>query len=259
MTTTARAILAGGLVTLSIWDSVAQAYGGFGEELDADKFEIKPSFEDKTSESRSHRDYGQARASVVLPKPTEISIDLSAASVQALSMQFQGIVTALTQGSGNQPATDFAVTKLGVWLPLGKRNISESGLVLTDSGATEDYTLGTHFRINWLRGEIMFIPDAPNGPSKDDVIKVAMSWGAVDGKKILGGRVSQVRCQARFDGKNLVDGSPIEVDVWECVLGSGNGFDFLAPDFSPISLSGKIVTPPGKDQGYEVNLPAASG
>ena len=80
----------------------------------------------------------------------------------------------------------------------------------------------------------------------------------MDGKKILGGRVTQVRCQARLDGRNMVDGSPIEVDVHECVLGSNNGFDFLGSDYSAITLSGKIVTPPGKTEGYEVRLPGAT-
>lgn len=258
MTTTARAILAGGLVSLSVWDTVALKYAGFGAPLDADKFEIKPNFEEKVSESRSHLDYGQARASVVLPKPTEITIELSAASVEALGMQFQGLVQALTQSSGSQTATDFTVTKTGVWLPLGKRNISSTGFVLTDATAATTYVLGTHFEVNWLRGEIMFLAGASGGPAASDVLKLAMSWGAVDGKKILGGRITQVRCQARLDGKNMVDGAPIEVDVWECVLGSNNGFDFLGSDYSAITLSGKIVTPAGKTEGYEVRFPGAA-
>ena len=114
MTTTARAILAGGLVSLSVYNTVALAYGGFGDAFDADKFEIKPSFEEKVSESRSHLDYGQARASVILPKPTEITIELSAASVQAMAMQFQGMVQSLTQASGALTAVNSTVTALGV-------------------------------------------------------------------------------------------------------------------------------------------------
>jgi len=256
MTTTARAILAGGLVSLNVWNTVAQAYDGFGAPLDADKFEIKPNFEEKVSESRSHLDYGQARASVVLPKPTEITIELSAANVEALAMQFQGMVQALTQSSGT--ATDRAITvsKIGVWLPLGNRNVSSTGFVVTNNAASTNYVLGTHYEVNWLRGEIMFIPGV-DSPAAADTVKVDMSWGAVDGKKILGGRITQVRCQARLDGKNMVDGAPIEVDVHECVLGSNNGFDFLGSDYSAITLSGKIVTPAGKTEGYEVRFPGA--
>lgn len=257
MTTTARAYLGAGLVTLNIWNTVTQAYGGFGDALDADKFEIKPNFEEKTSESRSHLDYGQARASVILPKPTELTIELAAASVQALAMQFQGMVQALTQSSGSQAAADFTVTALGSWLPLGKRNVKEQGFVLTDATATTTYVLGTHYEVNWLRGEIRFL-SAAGGPAKDDVLKLAMDWNAVDGQRILGGRVTQVRCQARFDGVNMADGSPMEADVWECVLGSNNGFDFLGSDFSGVTLAGKIVTPAGKTEGYEIRFPGVS-
>lgn len=256
MSTTARAILAGGLVSLNVWNTAAQAYDGFGESLDADKFEIKPNFEEKVSESRSHLDYGQARASVVLPKPTEITIELSAASVAAMAMQFQGLVETITQGSGTLTDQNFTVSAVGVWLPVGKRNLSDQGFTVKPAGAGTDFVLGTHYEVNWLRGEIRVL--ATNGaPVKDDVVRLSGTYGAVDGKKILGGRVTQVRCQARFDGKNMVDGAPIEVDVHECVLGANNGFDFLGSDYSAITLTGKIVTPAGKTEGYEVRFPTA--
>ncbi len=258
MTTTARAILAGGLVSFNIWNAVALAYAGKGDPFDADKFEIKPNFEEKISESRSHLDYGQARASVVLPKPTEITVDLSAASVEALGMQFQGLVVALSQAAGTFAATDLTLTALDQWLPLGKRNISDVGLQITNAAGTTTYDLGTHYEINWMRGEVRFKSAAAGAPAAASVLKLTGAYGAVDGKKILGGRITQVRCQLFFDGKNMVDGSPIEADVHECVLGSNNGFDFLGSDFSAITLSGKIVTPVGKTEGYEIRLPGAS-
>lgn len=258
MTTTARAVLAGGLVSLNMWNTVTQAYNGFGDPLDSDKFEIKPNFEEKVSESRSHLDYGQARASVVLPKPTEITIELAAATAEALAMQFQGLVQSLTQASGSLAAASLTVTALDQWLPLGKRSFSDAGFEITNSAGDTTYELGTHYEVNWLRGEVRFKSGSAGAPAAAATLKVTGNFGAVDGKKILGGRVTQVRCQARLDGRNMVDGSPIEVDVWECVLGSNNGFDFLGSDYSAITLSGKIVTPPGKTEGYEVRLPGAS-
>lgn len=259
MTTTARAILAAGLVKLNMWNTVTQAYNGFGDALDADKFEIKPNFEEKTSESRSHLDYGQARASVVRPKPTELTIELSAATVEALAMQFQGLVQNLTQASGVFAAVDFTLTALDQWLPLGKRSISDVGLEFTNAAGDVTYVLGTHYEVNWLRGLVRFHSAAAGAPAAAATLKLTGTYGAVDGKKILGGRVTQVRCQAQFDGQNMVDGSPVEADVHECVLGANNGFDFLGSDYSSITLSGKIVTPAGKTEGYEIRLPGASG
>lgn len=258
MSTSARAILAGGLVSLNLWDSVAQAYAGFGAPVDADKFEIVPQSEKKTSQSRSHLDYGQARASVVIPQPTQINISLSAASVAAFAMQFQGLVQSLTQGSGswnNQPLT---VTKLGVFLPLGKRNVSDTGFVVTNVAGTTTYVLGQHYEVNWQRGEIRIL-SAAGAPAVNDVLHIDGTYNAVDGKKILGGRVTQVRAKARLDGQNLVNGEVVEADVHECVLGTGTGFDFLSPDFTAIELTGEIVTPAGYTEGYEIRFPQRSG
>lgn len=255
MTTTARAILAAGLVSFNIWNSVTLAYAGKGDPLDADKFEIKPNFEEKTSESRSHLDYGQARASVVLPKPTEITVELSAASVEALAMQFQGLVADLTQAGGTWTDQNFVLTQLDQWLPLGKRNVSDEAFEFTDAAGTTTYVLGTHYEVNWLRGEVRFKSAAAGAPAAAETLKLSGGYSAVSGKKILGGRVAQVRCQIAFDGKNMVDNSPVEADVWEAVLGSNNGFDFLGSDFSAITLSGKIVTPAGKTEGYEIRWP----
>ena len=257
---TARALLCAGLVNLDMWNTVTQKYDGFGDDLDADKFEIKPNFEEKTSESRSHLDYGQARASVVLPKPTELTIELSAGDTKAMAMQFQGIVEKLTQATGQTAAggAEFTVTDLDVWLSYGKRNLfGGADLVIKDAAGTKTLELGTHYEVNYLRGEFRFL-SVEGGATKGGKVKIEAKWGAVDGKKILGGRVTQVRCRARFDGKNMVNGEPIEIDVHECVLGSSNGFDFLGSDFSGITLTGKIVTPKGMAEGYEVRLPGVS-
>jgi hypothetical protein len=258
MSSTARAILAGGLVSLNLWDPVAQAYAGFGSPLDADKFEIVPQSEKKTSQSRSHLDYGQARASVVVPQPTQINIALSASSVAAFAMQFQGLVQTLTQASGTWTAVDLVVGTPGVWQPLGKRNVSDAGFVVTNAAASTTYVLGTHYEVNWQRGEIRFFAVA-GAPAAAATVKVTGAYNAVDGKKILGGRVTQVRAQARFDGQNLVNREVLEADVHECVLGTGTGFDFLSADFTAIELTGEIVTPSGFTEGYEIRFPQRSG
>lgn len=253
MPTTARAILAAGLVRLSLWNSTAQAFDGFGESLDADKFEIKPDSETKTSTSKSHLDYGQARASVVIPKPTQITVELSASSVKALAMQFQGQVEALSQGAGTFSGESVTVAVIGVWYSLSKRNIVEAGFAITPDGGGTAYVLGTNYEVNWSRGEIRFIPGAAGNPAPGAIVDIAGSYAAVDGKKIVGGQVTQVRCQMRFDGQNMVNNETVESDVFDCTLGTSNGFDFLGSDFSSITLAGDITG------GYEIVLPQRSG
>jgi len=252
-TTQARAILSAGLVSLNLYNEQTQSWSGFADAIDADKFEIKPEFEEKVSESRSHLDYGQARASVIIPKPTQISIDLSAASSQALAMQFQGLVEAASQGAGSVNAQTLLVGTPGVWQSLGKRQIFDAGFGVTDATGSTTYEADTHYEVDWLRGEIRFLPVA-GAPAAGDEVKISMQWLALKEKIILGGRIAQLRCGLRFTGKNIIDNAPLRVDVHECVLGASGGFDFLAQDFNPISLSGKIIIPAGKTEGYEIRL-----
>jgi len=253
MASTARAILAAGLVEINPWNTVTQAFEGFGEALDANQYEIKPNSEELVSESRSHLDFGQARASAIKPKPTEINISLSASSVKAMAMQFQGRIEALSQSSGSLTAIDVTVAAIGVWLPLGKRNIAEAGFLVTNSAASTTYVRGTHYEVNWSRGEIRFIPGAAGLPAAAAVVKVTGTYAAVDGKRIVGGAVTQVRAQLRFNGKNMVNGEIVESDVYDCTLGTSDGFDFLGSDFSEIKLTGKITG------GYTIDFPQRSG
>lgn len=250
MENTARALLGAGLVSLNIFDPVTQAYLGFGESVDADKFEIQPGFEEKTSTSKSHLDYGQARASVVLPKPTELNITIAAASAAALALQFQGITQSLTQGSATVTAE--AKTLLpGVNAKLSKRNINEAGFVVKNAATPATvYVRGADYIVNYSRGEIRAVVGGAIAVST--AVTIDFTANAIDGTEILGGRNPQIRVQARFDGVNMVDRRPLEVDIREAVLGASNGFDFLADNFNGIQLKGKIVTPIGFSEGYVV-------
>lgn len=253
MASTARAILAAGLIEISPWNTVTQAFEGYGESLDADKFEIKPNSEEKTSDSKSHLDYGQARASAILPKPTEVSVELSASSVEALAMQFQGSVEAMTQASGTLTDQPVTVAAIGVWLHVSKRNLSDVAFAVKSEDGLTTYTLGTHYEVNWSRGDIRFIPGAAGIPAAAAVVEVSGTYGAVDGKRIVGGSVTQIRTKIRLNGKNMVNGETVEAEVYDCTLGTSDGFDFLGSDFSAIKLSGKITG------GYVIDFPQRSG
>ena len=244
---TARAVLAAGLVQINPWNTVTQAFDGYGESLDADKYEITPATEEVTSESRSHLDWGQARATVNKPQPTTFALSLSASSVKALAMQFQGRIEALSQSAGTLSDVDLEVTAIGVWLPLGKRNIVEAGFAITGQ------TLGVNYEVNWSRGEVRFIPGAAGNPTVGADVVVNGSYNAVDGKRIVGGALTQVRCKARLDGQNMVNGEVLESEVFDCTLSTSSGYDFLSGEYTAIELTGKITG------GYVVDFPQRSG
>ena len=247
----ARAVLGAGLVSLDLWDPDAQVWSGFEAPVDADKFEIKPNFEEKVSVSKSHLDYGQARASVVLPSPTEITIEIAAANAKAFAMQFQGAVAAMNQAAATVTDEAIASAKVGE-NKLVNRNIVAAGFVVENTAGTTTYVMGTDYEVNYALGILIVKSGGAIVPASG--LKVSYSALAVSATRILGGRNPQVRCRARFVGKNMVDGSALEADVHEAVLSASNAFDFLATDFVATQLSGKIVTPPGKTEGYEVRV-----
>ena len=146
-TETARAILGAGEVSLDVYDPVTQKYAGFSAPVDADKFEIKPDFEKKTSVSKRRKDFGQARGTVIIPKPTEITIEIAAANAQALAMQFQGVVQAFTQGSDT--VNDEIVTaKLGGESSYRKSTLPRAALPSKTRRATPRMSAGATMR--WI-------------------------------------------------------------------------------------------------------------
>lgn len=244
----ARAILGAGLVSLALWNPDTQTWSEFDEPVDADKFEIKPNFDKKTSTSKSHLDYGQARATVIVPSPTELTIDIAAANARAFAMQFQGAVAALSQAADAtvQNAT-LTTVEAGKEYALPKANITEAGFKVTLDGTPATvYAAGTDYTVNWKRGTIRILA---GGAAVGQTLDVAYQAAAIDGSKITGGTNPQIRCKARFDGVNMADGSALLVDVDEAVLGASNAFDFLANDFVPIELTGELVG------SYTVTLP----
>ena len=131
MTAIAQAILGAGSVRLNFYNPVTQAWGGLGDPLGADKFEISPKSETKEKTSKKRASYGQSIASVVLGKPTEIAITLSALDREALAAQFQGTLSAWTQGAATSAAYTVSA-QLDKWVAGGKRNLVQSGLTVTN-------------------------------------------------------------------------------------------------------------------------------
>ena len=89
---------------------------------------------------------------------------------------------------------------------------------------------------------------------KDAVIEVTGAYGAVGGTLIRGATNSQIRAKFRLDGVNFADQLPVIVDVWEAIISADSAFDFLSNEFASISLPGRLKTPTGKTEPFQVQL-----
>jgi hypothetical protein len=250
-TNEAQAILGAGKVSLNLFNPVTRAFEGWGDQLEADRFEITPDSEVKEKISKSREAYGQAIASIPLAKPTKLVLIISGANKAAMALQFQGVLSTYSQGAG--AIAEDVVAKLDKWVSLTKRNIESAAFAVNLKAAPQTvYALGTDYVVDYAAGAIKVLESGAIAANAE--LHVTGQAAAVSGTRIRGGTQTRVRCGAKFVGVNLVDESPMTAEVYEVQLRSTQGFDFLADDFNGIQLEGTMVKPADKDEAYIVDM-----
>lgn len=250
---TARSFLGAGDVYLN--RIVAGVKQGLVGPIYADKFEIKPNVDTKQSTSKGRYDYGQVLETVQLAQPADFTMDLKEVVGDILVMALLGTSSALNQTSGTMTALPITV-KLGKWVPIGKKNISPTGITVTHTSGTPTYVEGTDYKLNRPLGLLQAITA---GAILDAAsVKVNGPYLAATGTVISGATQTDVRCEIVFDGINQADGSQVTVTVREAVIAADSAFDFLADDFNNVSLKGTLKTPAGSNEPFLVELQTAA-
>ncbi|MDP2202404.1 MAG: hypothetical protein Q8K07_10330 [Methylicorpusculum sp.] len=237
--------------TLYVNQDIAGVPQGLERWRGVAKLEIKPNSELKEATSKDKDEYGQIVASVAINKPADLTVVIKEITGRALGMALQGSVSVLAQGSGS--ATDQLVTaKKGRFVELGKRNVATAGFVVTNSAASVTYVLNTDYRVNYAMGFLEILQ--AGAITEGQELKVDYAWGAVSGEKVLGATVPQVKGKLVLDGKNLIDGKPMTVTIWEATLTADGPVDFMSDDLIELSMKGRMTTPTGKTSPVEIEL-----
>lgn len=252
MTTAARGFLGAGDIYISRYDTATGLYLAPQGPYESTKFEIKATTKLIEMTGRGKATYGQVLESVALPQPTEFSVALAEVNKESLTLALLGTQASLTQTAGT--ATDEAVTAtLGSWSKLAKNSLIAGSVVITNSAASTTYVEGTDYTVNYQLGWVR--PNVGGNITNAQALKVDYGYGAVSGVKIRGVTTPQLRAQILFDGINMADGAPAIVDCFEAVISSSAAFDFMADKFNEIPLTGRLKTPVGKTEPFEVRLP----
>lgn len=246
----ARAFIGAGNVMLNPFDPVTGLQTGWVFGGSADKFALKPNSEIKSKKSKGRDDYGQTLATVALPGEADISVTFGEVNQDNIALAFMGRQAALNV-SGGAITAEALVAKLDKFVALSKGNLSET-VTVTNASASKTYVKGVDYEVNYAFGWIKAL--ASGEIAADEQLKVTATANAVTGTTIRGSVNAQLRTQIKFDGKNFVDGSPVDVEVWEAVLTPSEEFDFLADDWGQLTLTGKMTTPQGKGEPYIVNF-----
>ena len=167
-----------------------------------------------------------------------------------LTMAFLGTSTAFSEASGTLTDYDLTVSKVGTWLPLGKKNLAT--LVTVETLATGGTTLveGTDYKLNRPLGWFMALPGGAIDAA--DHVFITGAYSGATGNLVKGSTRTEVRVEITFDGINQADGTQCTATIWEAVLAPDSEFDFLSDEFGVVNLTGTLKTPLGKDAPYEV-------
>ncbi|XVJ69890.1 MAG: hypothetical protein HEQ39_09710 [Rhizobacter sp.] len=255
-----RGYIGYGDIHLNPWSPLTGLQLGWVYGGDAKKFAIKPNSEKKELESRGRDTGGQVIGSVVRNKPAELNITFQEVNKANLTLAFMGELISFNQSAQTVSAQAYVIGKTG-GLGVPHRNINPATVVLTNDGATTTYVANTDYTFNTRLGMLFVVP----GSALDIAVQAAVSPGfavrlsyaalAQTGSRIRGAVRASIRTQIRFDGKNDLDGSPMDAEVYEAVLTPDSEFDFLADDWGELELSGTMNTPLGKAEPFIVNLP----
>lgn len=251
--TTARGFLGAGDVFIERYDADTLQYLPPAGPYESTKFQIKATTKLEEMTGRGRATYGQILESVAIPQPTEFEIAVAEVNRESLALAVLGTVASYTQASST--ATDEAVTipALGSWAKLAKHSLVAASVTVTNSGATVTYVEGTDYEINYSMGWIRGLAGGAIAAAQS--VKVDYGASLVSGSRIRGVTQAQLRAKFHFDGVNMADGSRCVVECYEAVISSSAAFDFLSAKFNEVPLTGRLKTPVGKTEPFEIRLP----
>ncbi len=201
--------------------------------------------------SKGRDDYGQVTASVAINKPADLSLALTEVDRKGLAIAFMGIDAdyTLTAGTVSSVTPEAVTAHMNLAVRLAHRNVS--AVVVKDHTDVTTYILGTDYTLDTRLGMITAIGSTIK---EGDVLHVSYSYAAESGYRIQGAVQPTVRMAIYFDGKNLVDGTPCYVTVYDAQVTPESSIDFLSDKFAEIKLKGRMVTPVGKSEPFLVEM-----
>lgn len=246
----ARNFLGAGDVYLARYDDDTATWAQFTGPYEATKFAIQPQSELKESTSKGRSTYGNIVESVAINQPAQVTLDLAEINKETLAVAMFGKNVAINQAGSTVTDQVVVIGAKGTYVELGSLNISSTGFVLKNSAGSVTYVAGTDYEVIWRTGMLKVLPGSAILDNAS--LKWSGTVNAVTGSSISGGVRPQVRVKIKFDGKNLADGLPALVDVWEAVMTPNSEFDFLGSDFGNVSLQGRAKIPAGKTEPFVV-------
>jgi hypothetical protein len=218
----------------------------------ATQFEITESSEVKERTSKQRETYGQVLDTVYIKQPTMVKIALDEMNKDNLAMALLGSVATFSETEGAVVGESVTVGALGNWVNVSASSLTSDAVTVKDETDTTTYVEGTDYEVNKRLG--MIRPLAGGGISQGDVILVSYTGADVTGSVISGAVQPQIEAEIMLDGRNLADGTPMQVMVDRAVMAPTSPVDFLSDDWTTLELEGRALTVEGKTSPYSTKF-----
>lgn len=196
--------------------------------------------------------FGNVLDEVVRPNPSTFTLGTDeTGDSQVLAWAFSGEVTGYSQTGATVTEATTAVTK-GLWTKLPHRQISS--LVVTNTGGTVTYVLGTDYLVDLIGGLIL---PTQSGAIATGNIQVNYTAATLTGDTIVGGTVPSISVRIDGEGRNLATNEPIHITIPRAVLAPSGGMPLIGQEFTSFELAGSIIKLPGLPL-ISINKPRAA-
>ena len=235
-------LICAGNVYLDLYSSGVRT--GFIGPINATKFAISPGKAESLDRISYMRDtFGQALDSVIFPGVSSLAIDTDDAGAEVLQYALLGTLSGISDSQG-EVSTEAAVARLGKWVKLAKRNVSDVTVTDDDPNTPESFTNPGDYLLDATAG--MIFCNTTGDMVDGEGLVLAYKYGARSGSEIVAATQTEVRAYVRMDGKNLANQKKVEIIIPEAVLTPSGELDVAGKKFVSFSLSGSLVTRTGE-------------
>lgn len=243
----AEGLILAGTVYMAPIDSTGTR-GKLVQVGNAPKLAIKPNSTKKEQKSKMRGSYGAAITTVMLPDPSDFSLELERIDKNNLLYQFLGTETTFSQTAG-AVVDEVVIAALGGWVKLASDKVS--AVVVKNSAGSTTYVADTDYTVNADLGMLQFLSTGSIADAAS--LKVNYTKAAItDGWAINGSTKASIRAYVLLDGENIATGELITGEFYDVMMTPDQEIDFLADDLVKIGLSGSMTKPSNKPAAYQV-------
>lgn len=226
---------------------------GYLAPAEIGRLEIEETTELKERISKGRDTYGQVKRTVSIKNPAKLRLTLREIDPDNLAIALLGTAATYTVTAGEVTGVSPSTVTLipGRWVQLPHANITphDTGSEITCEVSGGASVALSDLEFNHRLGLVKYIGSTLSEATACDF---TYFYGAVAAKKIQGSTQPTVRLKILLDGKNLVSGENVRVEVDEATVTPSSPVDFMSDDWLELELEGTMRTLDGASEPYRV-------